>query len=299
MTSSVIISTYNGEKKIGNLLNALLQQTDQSSEVLVVIDGSTDDTLHVVKSFESEFSGKLRIVVQENRGRAGVRNRGANEAKGEVLIFFDDDMTPWRDSIERHKSFHKNHHAILSGNSVETIEPTKTDIQNYKGHLTERWTEKYQEGTTQLNESNFFFTAANCSMKKEDFKSLGGFDERLTDAEDHDFGYRAFRAGIPVVFDKSNRAFHYDPVTCISYIKRLRAYAKAHATLQTLYPDRYKKARTSSSIVKHALYRLFALPFWPRLIDSGTFGLLPQKLRYKLYDIVIQAFAVEYPHIHV
>lgn len=299
MTSSVIISTYNGEKKIGNLLNALLQQTDQSSEVIVVIDGSNDDTLDVVRSFERKFSGRLRIIVQENRGRAGVRNRGAKEANGDILIFYDDDMTPWRDSIQRHKSFHENHHAVVSGNSVEPIEPAKTDIQNYKGYLTERWTEKYNEGTTPLRESNFFFTAANCSVRKEVFQLLSGFDERLTDAEDHDFGYRALKAGIPVVFDKSNKAFHHDPITCISYIKRLRAYANAHTTLSGLYPDRYKKTQMSSTAIKRMVYKLFAFAFWPHLIDKGGFTFLPKKQRYKFYDVVIQALAVEYPQVHL
>jgi GT2 family glycosyltransferase len=136
-------------------------------------------------------------------------------------------------------------------------------------------------------------------VRREVFQSLGGFDERLTDAEDHDFGYRALKAGIAVVFDKSNKAFHYDPITCTSYIKRLRAYARAHTTLHTLYPDRYKGTQTSSATGKRMVYKLFAFSFWPQLIDKGRFTFLPEKQRYKLYDIVIQALAVEYPNVHL
>lgn len=300
MTASVIISTYNGAKKISNILNAMLQQADQSSEVLVVIDGSTDNTLEVVKSFVPKLP-RLKIIVQENKGRAGVRNRGAEEATGDILIFYDDDMTPDIHSVRLHRYFHANYTGIVSGNSIEPITPDKTDIQNYKGYLTGLWTEKYIEGITQLNKSNFFFTAANCSFKKETFQSLEGFDKRLTDAEDHDLGYRALMEGVPVFFDKSNRAVHYDPITCASYIKRLRAYALAHRKLAILYPERYSDfSGNRSSLMKRMVYRIFAFPFWVRWIDNGNvFQIIPRSLRYKFYDVVIQALAVEFTHIPV
>jgi len=57
----------------------------------------------------------MKVVVQENRGRAAVRNRGALESSGVLLIFFDDDMQPHPDSVQKHVLFHEKYERIISG----------------------------------------------------------------------------------------------------------------------------------------------------------------------------------------
>jgi glycosyltransferase involved in cell wall biosynthesis len=296
--ASVIIPTYNGEKKISNVLNGLLRQTFKEFEVIVVIDGSTDNTLEVVERFRPSFT-HLKIIGQSNQGRSKVRNRGVLDAAGDLIIFYDDDMVPFDDSVERHIEFHKTHKGIVSGFSLECQSPGKTDIQNYKAHLSKVWTTKYSDGVTRLNLSILFFTAANASIKKNLFDLLGGFNENLTDAEDHDLACRALIKNIPVFFDKDNRAVHNDLISCQSYIKRLRLYAIAHAQLKKYHPERYSDAR-KKNLFKRIIYRIFAIRLWVSLIDREVFvWLLPQKIRYKLYDVVIQALGIEYPDVVV
>jgi glycosyltransferase involved in cell wall biosynthesis len=293
---SVIIPTYNGAHKIETVLSALTQQTVLPFEIIVVVDGSTDNTIEVVKSFEQIFS-RLRIIQQANSGRAAVRNRGASEASGDILIFYDDDMKPHPDSVAQHASFHGKQNGILSGNQVEHERPDKTEIQNYKAHLTWMWTSKYSDGLNKLNPSNLFFTAANCSIKKSIFIALGGFDNTLTDAEDHDFAARALENGIDVFFDKENIALHNDPITCHSYINRLRAYAEAHQKLKQLHPGRYKTAEKKSFVVlKRIAYYILSFRIWSNLVDKQFFRFLPRRYRYKLYDGIIQASAIEFSH---
>src|SRR6185369_7237614 len=91
MKASVIIPTYNGAKKIAVTLDALCKQTAEDFETIVVIDGSTDNTLEVAQQFSSKLQ-ELRIIQRPNGGRAVARNTGAAEAKTGVLIFFDDDV---------------------------------------------------------------------------------------------------------------------------------------------------------------------------------------------------------------
>jgi len=293
LSTSVIISTYNGEKKIAGILNALLLQSFRNFEVLVVIDGSTDNTYSVVKNYELKFSN-LRIVTQENKGRAGVKNTGAKESSGDILIFYDDDMAPYSDSIEKHIAFHTKFSGIMSGNPVEIIDSARTDIQNYKAALTDKWTKKYTDGITQLDASNLFFTAANCSVTKEVFFALSGFNSLLTDAEDHDFAFRALQNNIPVFFDKSNKAIHRESITARSYITRLRHYREAHQKLFEIHPDR--KSNQRANVLKRRIYRLIARPYLVKLIDREFFRwIMPKSVRYKLYDLVIQALAIEYP----
>jgi glycosyltransferase involved in cell wall biosynthesis len=295
-TISVIIPTFNGANKIPALLDSLLKQTLSRFEVIVVVDGSTDNTMDVLSRYANKFDA-LRVISQDNSGRSNVRNRGAKEAVGDLLIFYDDDVIPMLNSVECHLKFHSSYDsAILAGNPIEYISSEKTDVSNYKAWLTKIWVRKYQPGITRLNFDNLFFTAANCSMPKRIFLTLNGFDERIKDAEDFDFATRALESGIEVYFDKQNEAVHNDAITCLSYIKRLRQYDRAHKQLSILHSNRKRVYSSQSSGLKRMVYRIFANMFWVRLIDRQFFvSLLPRWARYKFYSVVTHALSIEYP----
>jgi len=93
-TISVIIPVYNGEKYLAEAIKSVLDQTFPASQVIVVDDGSTDNTAEVCK----EFSGKIHYMKQENQGAAAARNLGIQEATGTYLAFLDADdiWTPTR-----------------------------------------------------------------------------------------------------------------------------------------------------------------------------------------------------------
>src|SRR6478736_6683233 len=102
---SVIICTYNGAKKIPELMDALQKQTVLDFELVIVIDGSVDNTREVVELYNRSFQF-MRVVNQPNQGRSKAKNRGALESSGGLLIFYDDDMTPIPKSVERHIMLH-------------------------------------------------------------------------------------------------------------------------------------------------------------------------------------------------
>jgi len=90
---SIIIPTFNGASRIGNCLDALLKQTaGLDTEILVVNDGSTDNTVEIVGRYPS-----VRLTSQSNAGPAAARNRGALEARGPIILFTDDDCVPMPD----------------------------------------------------------------------------------------------------------------------------------------------------------------------------------------------------------
>jgi glycosyltransferase involved in cell wall biosynthesis len=291
---SIIIPTFNGEKKIQTLLHALQKQTIQDFECLIIIDGSTDKTQEIVEATPTLF--KKTILNQHNQGRSVTKNNGARHSMGELLIFFDDDMEPNSRAIELHFAFHQNHRGMVTGNQTEPDGPNRTDIQNYKAALTSKWTQKYSDGLSALTKSNLFFAAANCSMPTKLFWELGGFDERLTDAEDYDLAMRAIEKNIPVYFDKSNSAIHHDIITCRSYINRTRQYQAAQQKLRALHPDWYKDSRSELSSFKKIFYWTFSFSFWPKLIDNTSLIMaLPKFARYKIYDWVIHSQGVVFP----
>lgn len=84
---SVIIPAYNAAKTISDCLNSIFNQTYKNFEIIVVNDGSSDNSLEILKKFED----KIEIINQNNSGAAFARNVGAARSKGEYLIFIDAD----------------------------------------------------------------------------------------------------------------------------------------------------------------------------------------------------------------
>ncbi len=293
MTISVIIPTYNGAHKVTKALQALAQQTIQDFEVIVVVDGSTDDTTAILGR-QGFGLRNLKVISQPNGGRSVSRNRGAREASGELLIFLDDDTRLIAPSLKMHHTHHQKYkNCFLVGNAPEDFAQMKTDFQRYKAQLSRKWVE-HLPADKPFMQQNLFLTAANFSTPKALFWQIDGFDERLTDAEDFDLGVRAFQKNIPIYFDKDNIAFHDDFITCTTYLRRLEQYAKSHQKLLALKPDLYNTFNQYQPKPIHgwkrSIYYLFSTAFWVWSIDKWNWlKVFPQKIRYKLYDIITTA----------
>lgn len=297
MKASVIIPTYNGAETLGSLLNALAHQTRMDFEVIVVVDGSTDKTEDVLRSYAERLPG-LTFYVQRNAGRSSARNIGARKAMTDLLIFYDDDVLPARDSIAKHLEFHANRSAIMCGNAVEEFSENKTDVQNYRAWLSVIWTSQYPQSVTEMRLDRLFFTAANCSMPRNVFSQLKGFNEELRDAEDYELAYRAIEAGVSVYYDKSNHSIHNDTSDCRSYIRRVREYLQAHKKVNKANSDQLNS--NFRQVMKLVAYRVLAFPFWPRLVDAGFFvRFMPRALRYRLYSAIIHSLTVVQPQVRL
>ena len=298
---SVIIPTYNGAHKVINLLRALENQTYKDFETIVVIDGSTDNTYEILKSTKFKLNS-IKLIIQTNKGRATVRNRGAEEASGDLLIFFDDDMLPVENCIDKHIEHHKFFHkSILTGSSLDDKSKVTTDIQLYKAYLSEIWSAplKLFKGKP-LVEENIFITAANFSILRNLFFELNGFDANLNDAEDYDLAVRAFQKGTSLFYNHEAFAWHIDPITCRSYIRRQREYKAMHKRLIELKPELYSKFPLRSprkiSGIKMLIYKSFTYKFWIYTVDHFNWLMvLPKKVRYRIYDLIITANGILFP----
>lgn len=87
---SVIIPTYNREKKIHVALDSLLNQTFQDFEVVIVDDGSVDKTAQVIEKYK-KIDSRFKYFYQKNAGVSSARNKGIKEAKGDYVSFLDSD----------------------------------------------------------------------------------------------------------------------------------------------------------------------------------------------------------------
>ena len=89
---SVIMPAFNEEKSIGECLKSLKNQSYKPIEIIVVDDGSHDNTLKIISNLKSQTSN-LKLLRQNHLGPGPARNLGASNSKGEILVFVDADMT--------------------------------------------------------------------------------------------------------------------------------------------------------------------------------------------------------------
>ena len=299
---SVIVPSYNGAHKLPNILSSLSRQSFNDFETIVVLDGSTDNSLEILEN--TDFGLKnLKIINQANGGRSVSRNNGAKTAEGELLVFFDDDVRLLNNCIEKHwKHYLHYQDCILVGNVPEDLAVMKNDFQFFKANLSRKWVENLPDSNIRLSKKNLFLTAANLSIKKELFWCLGGFDEKLTDSEDYDLGVKALLKDVPIYFDINNIVWHDDFITCRSYVIRSRQYSLSHKKLKELKPELYNEEFTQYDYrqvkgFKKAVYSFFGRSFWVKLIDSNKWLLFPpKKLRYKIYDFVITSLSAHSPN---
>lgn len=94
---SIIIPVYNAEKYIEETINSAINQTWANKEIIIVDDGSTDNSLRIARNFECD---SVKVLSQQNKGASAARNTGLKEAKGEYIQFLDADDLLSKNKIE-------------------------------------------------------------------------------------------------------------------------------------------------------------------------------------------------------
>jgi glycosyltransferase involved in cell wall biosynthesis len=125
---SVIIPAYNCEHLISETLESALAQRYQDYEIIVVNDGSTDNTAQVLAAFCSRYGDRIKVIHQENKGEGGARNTGIFNARGKYLAFLDQDdlWFPWTLETYFHVLNKYDRPALVVGSGNEfTVEASK------------------------------------------------------------------------------------------------------------------------------------------------------------------------------
>ena len=177
---SVIIPAYNAEKYIAESIQSALDQQDVTFEILVVNDGSNDNSLDIVRA----FGNCVKIINQKNSGPAFARNTGAKASKGNVLAFLDaDDVWLPNKLITQQKKILSGFPFVYSnrynfGNSEYPIEVLSDKLSLKEGDL---WFD--------LLFMNMM-TASSVVILKRVFDNLNGFRDGLRYCEDWDLWLR-------------------------------------------------------------------------------------------------------------
>ena len=187
---SVVIPAYNAEKTIEATIESVLNQSYTAIELIVVDDGSIDKTVNVVWRMRpkcNQHGIKLHLVAQQNSGVSVARNRGVQEAQGDLIAFLDAD-DEW---LENKLSCHATH---IQRSPEVGLSFAKVNFLTTKGSL--RTSSKLPNRELKAEDclsANPTISPSNWVMKKSVFQQLNGFDESMTHAEDQEFLIRLLR----------------------------------------------------------------------------------------------------------
>ena len=176
---SVIIPTYNRVSYLRQTLESVWRQTFTDYEVIVVDDGSTDDTT----AYLSIISERLSTISQQNSGPGASRNKGAEHAQGDYLAFLDSDdlWFPWTLETVAELIAKHDRPSLLSAKLLSFKDPFELDVVTQKPISAEVFSDYFAS-----SDRDCFVGAGMTFVRRDKFLEVGGFSSRQINLEDHD-----------------------------------------------------------------------------------------------------------------
>ncbi|MCB9135434.1 MAG: glycosyltransferase [Anaerolineales bacterium] len=221
---SIILPTYNRLDRLKKVILGLEKQTYplDSFEVIVVSDGSSDGTDDYLKSIQTPL--QLTPVFQPNQGVAATRNHGVEKAKGNILVFIDDDVFPIPEFLAEHIKVHEkeDENTVVIG---PMLTPPDFHLLPWVKWSQDRLNEQYHSmlaGEWAPTARQFY--TGNTSFAREIFVKYGGFDQNFRRAEDVELAYRWHKHGIKFYFCPEAIGYHYEERSFQSWLAIPYAY---------------------------------------------------------------------------
>lgn len=218
---SVIIPVFNRAWCIGEAVKSVLQQTCRNFELIVVDDGSDDETGQILKKYKENHEN-IKVLFQKNKGVSAARNLGIKNSKGDFLAFLDSDDLWEPQKLEVQIEYFKNNKNSFVCQTEEIWVKNNKRINPKKKH-------KKPEGDIFIPSLSLCLVSPSAvMMKKEFFDKAGLFDEKMTACEDYDLWLRA-----SLLFDFNliekpfviKRGGHFDQLSSIPLLDKFRIYS--------------------------------------------------------------------------
>ena len=253
--ATIQLCTYNRAHLLPRVLEACFDQTvaRDAYEVVLVNDGSSDATPSVIEEAKHRTRVPFTAISQSNAGLASARNAGIAVARGDRIIFIDDDVLPMPNFVEEHlRAAQGARDPVVRGGVIEVesfdrLPPPFWTFRNYS--------------------ANWFWTS-NVSVARHslDEVRLGDgewFDENFSEYgwEDIELGLRLRAAGVRAVFNKHAVAFHYKPksaehLNLEALLRQKRAQARTARVLARRHPGWRVWLATGDNAVQRGLHRV-------------------------------------------
>jgi GT2 family glycosyltransferase len=296
--ASVVVCTYNGSRTIRDCLEGLRRLQYPDYEVIVVDDGSTDDTPKIVNEYVRRHG--FRVIHTPNRGLGHARNLGLEAATGGIVCYVDDDAWPDRDWLTYlAATFRASRHAAVGG---PNLAPPGGDeiaecIDRAPGNPTH---------VLLSDQEAEHIPGCNMAFRKSALEAIGGFDPRFRIAgDDVDVCWRIQERGWTIGFSGAAMVWHRRRSSIRAFWKQQLNYGRAEGLLERKWPEKYNAGGSSRwsgriysstgaillgrhSRIYHGVWG--QAPFQP--VHSAPLGVLSAAVRMPEWYLVVAALAL-------
>ena len=220
--TSVIMPVKNGANFIEETLLSLFANTIAEDEIIIIDDGSTDDTLDIVNRLSKSSKTPIITIKGSNLLASGARNKGLDVARGEYISFIDhDDLWP-SGRLERHIALLSQQNADVIQGKIEYFSKDPDSLKRFK--------------TLPEDKCIYFCQLGSFTYKANIFKTLGHFNPTFKYGEDLDFYFRLQEKIDPIYQDENvslRYRIHGKNMTSSSDFNNINTLAKVlHASIQ-------------------------------------------------------------------
>lgn len=200
---SLYIPCFNAAQYLDRAIPAVMEQTYPIKEVLIIDDGSNDDTMKVAGEFISGQKYPVRIVRHKsNLGLGSARNTGVKESRSEYVASLDSDVVPEKDWLKNLMHEFDNHNIAGAGGCL---------METYTNGIGNHWRNTFMRqshGTRRKINPRFLF-GSNTVFEKKSLTSVGLYDEKCrTNGEDFDISKKIKGTGKLLIYNPDARCYH-------------------------------------------------------------------------------------------
>lgn len=208
--TSIIIPNYNGDELIKkNLPKVISSLKEYDFEIIIVDDGSSDNSVKTIEGFISSHKNIILIKNEKNKGFPSSVNRGVDRARGEYVVLLNNDVYPENDFLKPALKDLEDENVFAVGFMDQSIENEKKVL---RGRGIGQWRRGFLiHSKGSLDKKNNLWASGGSSVfNKKIWDKLGGFNEIYAPFywEDIDISYRALRMGYEVLFEKESVVVH-------------------------------------------------------------------------------------------
>ncbi len=280
---SVVIPLYNKERSISTTLESVLAQSYTDYEVIVVDDGSTDNSADTVRELAKE---KIRLITQPNGGVSAARNTGIMAAKGEYVVFLDGDDLWDKDFLKELVHLMEDYpgksiYGLGCAKIFGDVMPTEDGKNYYRGESSWDW-------------NTMAYTGSSACVNKKDAIDVGLFDTRMTHGEDYDMWWHLQLKNGGACYTKPYAYYRQD--------------AENRAMLRVVplekffinYMDKFEDARAADAIFRKFYDQEMVYRIYPYLFDKRYKNEAKQLAKRLDYSQLKRSmwFRLHFPHLY-
>ncbi len=229
---SVIVPTFNRADEINELLESLLTQTIDFSEfeIIVVDDGSDDNTEDIIKGFINKSGLKINFLKQNHKGPGEARNLGMENAKGKYLLFIDSDCIADKSWLSAYKKALESSEPAGFG-GPDAVLPDFSPVQKAIDYsMTSFITTGGIRGHSGKKISKYYPRSFNMGVRNDIYKKIGGMN-KLRHGQDIEFSHRIIKTGEPVIKVADAVVYHKRRISVKKFFKQVFNWGVARINL--------------------------------------------------------------------